>query len=81
MSKDNDMSVVKKIYDKYNNYSERVTDIICQTMEEENITVEEMTEILKTEPKLLAIYKTECESFKLLKEEKTNSFDLTDVFD
>lgn len=75
------MSVVKKIYDKYNNYSERVTDIICQTMKEENITVEEMTEILKTEPKLLAIYKTECESFKLLKEEKTNSFDLTDVFD
>lgn len=74
------MNVVKKIYDKYNNYSERLSDILFQVMKDDNLTVEEIVEILKNEPKLLSIYKSECETFKLLKEDKTNTFDLTDIF-
>jgi len=74
------MNVLKKIYDKYNNHNERLIDVIDQIMKDEEISVEDMTNIIKNDPKLLSIYKHECKVFNLIKDEKHNSFNLTSLF-
>ena len=73
-------NVIKEIYKKYNNNNERIVDIIVQMMKDKNLSVEEMVEILKQDQKLLNIYKTECEVFKLLKSNKSCGVDLSNIF-
>ncbi len=73
-------NVIKEIYKKYNNNNERIVDIIVQIMKDKNLSVEEMVEILKQDQKLLNIYKTECEVFKLLKGNKNCGVDLSNIF-
>lgn len=62
------MSNIRKlIYDKYNDNSEKLIDILSELMRNKTIDVDILVDILKLDSNLLLIYKTECENLNLLK--------------
>jgi len=64
------MNVKKDLYEKYNKAQDTLVDIISEYMREKKIDDEVMSEILRSDPRLLLIYKTECEMLGLTKQEK-----------
>jgi hypothetical protein len=60
-------NIRKLIYDKYNDSSEKLIDILSEMLKNKIIDVEDMVEIIKLDNNLLMIYRTECEHLNLLK--------------
>lgn len=60
-------NIRKYIYEKYNNSSCKLSDILSDVLRDNMLDVEQLTELLKSDNKLLNIYKEECKNLNLTK--------------
>ena len=64
---DSDDLLLKEIYHLYYDKGERLLDIFDHVMYSRGVDVDDLTKLIKTNPKLMDVYRNECEVMRLLK--------------